>query len=114
MYGCYSIHALKDCPQMKVAVYVHSSFDLDAVHSLYTSMRCSACAGGCVGDPYLRDDDDNVVEFDDRDCRMCEHCDLSCWCDQREWIDIVSDDDSDSETVAESEESEESEELNTV
>lgn len=21
-----------------------------------------------------------------RNCRMCEHCDLTCWCDQREWI----------------------------
>jgi hypothetical protein len=102
MYGCRFVHALKDCPQMKVAVYVHPAFELYAEHQLHTTMRCSACAGGCVGESYTRDDDDSG-------CRMCEHCDLSCWCDQREWIggdEQGSVDDDDDKTVwSESEDS---------
>jgi hypothetical protein len=72
---------------MKVAVCLHPAFDLQADHQLYTRMSWRACEGRCVGDPYVRDDDDNVVDFDDEDSRMCPHCSLTCWCDQREWAE---------------------------
>ena len=86
MYGCHDIHALKDCPAMKVVVYIHPSFDLFAETRLNTLMHCAECSCG-LNDPYIWELEGSNIEVDGESMsKKCLHCQQTCWCTKREWI----------------------------
>src|SRR5579859_998945 len=78
MYGCHDIHALKDCPAMKVVVYIHPSFDLFAETRLNTLMHCAECSCG-LNDPYIWELEGSNIEVDGESMsKKCLHCQQTC------------------------------------
>jgi hypothetical protein len=73
-FGCSEIHALKDCSMIKAAVVQHPSFDVDRTRPLASDVSCGRCE--CLHDNDYADDSDYPV---------CDHCEGSCWCEQRYW-----------------------------